>query len=279
VQFPDGRIAFSRGSSSGGDPFLRDAPDGLIDPRLRTVSFWNHDQCLLELHSYATHPMSSYGRGEVSSDFVGLARQRRQSDHPEVHQVYVSGCSGDVTAGKYNDGSPASRQQLIERMYQAMVAASQHVAKKPIAKVDFRTTPLLLEFNPDESLNAEKLSSTLSDPTVAVEERILAAMSLSSRQRVEAGQAIDMPCIDLGPATIVLFPGESFVGYQLQAQQILAKSMLLPIGYGECWTGYIPTAESFAEEFNESWQWVGPDAPDKMKAALQSLLMTNLPVK
>jgi len=27
---------------------------------------------VLALHAYATHPMSYYGRGEVTSDFVGL---------------------------------------------------------------------------------------------------------------------------------------------------------------------------------------------------------------
>ena len=49
------------------------------------------------------------------------------------------------------------------------------------------------------------------------------------------GQAIDMPCLDLGPAQIVLQPGEAFVGYQLMAQQIRPKSFVMSIGYGECW--------------------------------------------
>ena len=46
-----------------------------------------------------------------------------------------------------------------------------------------------------------------------------AAMGLSSLDRTERGQAIDLPCLQLGPARIVLLPGEAFVGYQLMAQQ------------------------------------------------------------
>ncbi|MEX0641770.1 MAG: hypothetical protein WD468_03670, partial [Pirellulales bacterium] len=41
VVLGEGRVAFSRGSNSGGDRFMREAPDGLIDPWLRTVSFWD----------------------------------------------------------------------------------------------------------------------------------------------------------------------------------------------------------------------------------------------
>ena len=48
--------------------------------------------------------MSYYGKGGVSADFLGLARKRRQADDPKVFQIYASGCSGNVTAGKYNDG-------------------------------------------------------------------------------------------------------------------------------------------------------------------------------
>ena len=67
--------------------------------------------------------MSYYGKGGVSSDFVGLARKRRQADDPRVFQAYPSGCSGNVTAGKYNDGTPDDRPILAERLYNAMAEA------------------------------------------------------------------------------------------------------------------------------------------------------------
>ncbi len=101
----DGSVHFDRGSRSGDSARLADADEGLIDPFLKTISFYHGDKPVLALHCYATHPMSYYGRGEVSSDFVGLARARRQRDDRSIRQIYVSGCSGDVTAGKYNNGS------------------------------------------------------------------------------------------------------------------------------------------------------------------------------
>jgi hypothetical protein len=47
----NGKIDFNRYSSSGGDSFHSTAPDGLIDPYLKTVSFWNGDEPLLAISS------------------------------------------------------------------------------------------------------------------------------------------------------------------------------------------------------------------------------------
>lgn len=270
----DGKVSFARGSSSGGDPLHRDAEEGAIDPALRTLSFWNEGECLLELHSYATHPMSSYGKGMVSSDFVGLARRLRQSQRPKVFQVYVSGCSGDVTAGKYNDGSQASRAGLIQRLNEGMIRSSDTTEVFPLDTVQFRNARLALEYSPKPDLTQETLEKRLRDPNVSTEQRILAAMGLASRRRVEANKLIDMPCIHLGKAKVLLFPGESFVDYQIQAQTLAQSqdAMLLPIGYGECWTGYVPTEKDFAEGFGDSWVWVAPGSESRMQAAMRDSL-------
>ncbi|MFP6762906.1 MAG: hypothetical protein VB858_04790, partial [Planctomycetaceae bacterium] len=84
----DGRVSYGRGSRSGSSSFHASAPDGLIDPYLKTISFWNDGIELVALHSYATHPMSYYGRGGVTYDFVGMARERRRRDNQKVHQIY-----------------------------------------------------------------------------------------------------------------------------------------------------------------------------------------------
>ena len=70
---PDGKVKQWRGSSCK-DPTLIDLPEGLIDPWLRTVALYHGEKKLLSLHYYATHPMSYYGDGRVSSDFAGLAQ-------------------------------------------------------------------------------------------------------------------------------------------------------------------------------------------------------------
>jgi hypothetical protein len=269
---PDGRVHFGRGSNGGGDEFYRNASDGQIDPFLKTLSFWDGDKPLLALQAYATHPMSYYGRGEVTSDFVGLARERRQRDDLSVRQIYFTGCGGDVTAGKYNAGSRDDRLVLTERLYQAMVAAWDNTTRVPLETIDFRSTQVDLEFHPNPALTTEALAAALADESLTTEKRILAAMGLSSRQRVATGQKIDVPCVDLGGAQIVLLPGESFVGFQLTAQQLRPDSFVMAIGYGECWTGYIPTDAAFDDGFENSWLWVGPGSEERLDAALQRVL-------
>ena len=89
---------------------------------LKTISFWSHDEPLVAISHYAVHPMSYYGRGGVSYDFVGMARERWRRESG-LAQIYVTGCSGDVTAGKYNDGSTEHRVELADRLRRAMKIA------------------------------------------------------------------------------------------------------------------------------------------------------------
>ncbi len=104
VVHADGSIRFDRYSRMSADSFQAKADEGEIDPMLKSVTFYSGERPIAVISSYATHPMSDYGQGAVSADFVGMARRRRQLETPGTKQIYVSGCSGDVTAGKYNDG-------------------------------------------------------------------------------------------------------------------------------------------------------------------------------
>lgn len=279
----DGSVNFARGSSSGKEPLFRQADEGLIDPLLRTVSFWNNDNCILEYHTYATHPMSYYGRGEVTSDFVGLARKRRQKETGDTHQIYASGCSGDVTAGKYNDGTLEARVALTEKIRDAMQRSSEGVAKHPCEGWQVRSTPLVLPYSREPSLQKDALMGVLNDTNAKIENRILAAMGLASFDRaVVKQQPIDLVCLDLGLLKLVLFPGETFVGYQPLAQAISEKSSdrvpIVSVGYAECWTGYVPTEAAFADGFHESWLWVDRGSESSIDSALRKLFdTTNLP--
>jgi hypothetical protein len=274
VVYPDGHIKFDRYSSSGGNAFLKDTDEGDIDPLLRTISFWNEDTPVLALHSYATHPMSHYGKGAVSADFVGRARRLRHGDNPAVAQIYVSGCSGDVTAGKYNDGTDTMRPILADRLHNAMKSAWDATVRTPLtaSMIKFRNVPLVLPFNDDPEFLRETLLKELRDEAQPEGKRILAAMSLSSLDRVERGEPIDLVCADFGVARIVLMPGEAFVGYQQLAQSLSGDVLTMSIGYGECWPGYIPTQRAFDENFDHDWRWVSKAAAKPMEEALHKLL-------
>jgi hypothetical protein len=94
-----GMVRFDRTSSTKNAEAIA-ADEGLIDPWLKTLSFWYGDAAVAAISFYAVHPMSYYGGGEVSADFPGIARRQRQKETPAVRQIYCSGASGNVTAGK-----------------------------------------------------------------------------------------------------------------------------------------------------------------------------------
>src|SRR5947209_4063459 len=255
------------------DAGIRAHPEGTIDAWLKTLSFWDGDRPVAALSCYATHPMSYYGKGGVSSDFVGMARKRRQADDPKVAQLYVSGCSGNVTAGKYNDGSPGNRPVLADRIYQAMTAAWKNTRRQPLQAVDFRSVPLRLEPRDGPGFTVAELTKRLTSDARPFGQ-CLAALGLSWRKRADAGHKIDVPVLDFGVAQLVLLPAEAYVEYQLLAQQLRPDSFVVVLGYGECAPGYIPTEKAFEEGDTNlrDWCWVAPGAERAMTAALEAAL-------
>jgi hypothetical protein len=272
---PDGKALFNRMSATR-DPKIREQPEGTIDPWLKTLSFWDGDEPVAALSCYATHPMSYYGRGGVSADFVGLARKRRQADLPKTLQVYFSGCSGNVTAGKYNDGAPENRAVLAERMYQAMKAAWQATKRHPLEKLELRSVDLRLEPRATGGHDRDALQKRLATDARPFGQ-CLAALGLSWRQRAEAGHKIQVPALDLGKAVFVVLPGEAYVEYQLMAQERRPDAFVVVAGYGECAPGYIPTERHWKEgDGNLSdWCWVAPGAEERIRAALRAVLAAD----
>ncbi len=86
--------------------------------------------------------MSFYGKGNVSADFVGLARRRWQRDEPGAMHFFANGCGGNLATGKYNRGEPEDREELTERLYKAWKEAWRIRRKMPIEQMVFRSIPL-----------------------------------------------------------------------------------------------------------------------------------------
>ena len=87
---------------------------GNLPLRTEVVTLLQGERPLVRLHYYATHPQSYYGDGRATSDTVGLAREEMEREEG-IPQIYFTGCAGDITAGKYNDGSPAARRAARRR--------------------------------------------------------------------------------------------------------------------------------------------------------------------
>lgn len=253
------------------DPKGMAAPDGVIDPYLRTLTFFDGETALASLHCYATHPMSHYGKGGVSYDFVGLARQRRQADNIECLQIYTTGCAGNIGAGKYNDGTPPARYALADSIYRAMAASEQSAKRAALSKIDFRLVPLPLPMREEPTFTRADFEAELNNPTLSYGERARGAIGLTWRNRAESGNVIQVPVIGLGPATIIHLPGEPFIEYQLAAQQMNPERFVMTIGYGDGAPGYIPTDAAFDQGGYESGRWalVAPGVEAVMMKALR----------
>lgn len=268
----DGKPHHNRMSATR-DAKIRAEEEGTIDPWLKTLSFWDGDRPVLALSVYATHPMSYYGKGGVSADFVGLARKRRQADDPQVTQLYASGCSGNVTAGKYNDGSAENRPVLADRIYRAMSQAWRNTQRRPLGDVTFRCAKLRLEPRDGPGFTVADLQERLKNDKQPFGQ-CLAALGLSWRKRADAGATIDVPALDWGDAQLVLLPAESYVEYQLLAQKLRPDSFVVVLGYGECAPGYVPTEQAVRENDANlhDWNWVASGSEQRMTRVLRQVL-------
>ena len=72
----------------------------------------------------------------MSYDFVGMARAEREAALPGVPHIHFNGASGNVAAGKYNDGTPANRPILADRLAAGMNAAWKATQRTPITGSD-----------------------------------------------------------------------------------------------------------------------------------------------
>ncbi|WP_422926587.1 hypothetical protein [Singulisphaera sp. PoT] len=243
---PDGKSLYVRYSSTT-DPKVRAEPIGTIDPMLKSIGFCKGDKVLARLYYYATHPMSYYGDGRVTSDFVGLARNKRDAEEPETLHLYFTGSSGNITPGKYNDGNHANRAILAERVRAAMAAADE--AARPhetrLESIDWFTAPLTLE--PREGLDLDQLKAIAADPKRTTVERNRSAMTCGWLIRAASKRPILLTRLDLGDVSVLHLPAETFIEYQLEAQKIKPGSMLATAAYGDGGPWYLPLQRSFAE--------------------------------
>lgn len=268
----DGAIRFDRMSRTT-NPVAVAAAEGVIDPWLRTLSFWDGDTPLAAVSAYAVHPMSHYGAGEVSADFPGLARRARQTSLPGVFQVYCSGCAGNVVAGKYNAGRAEDRIALAGRLESASAEAWRTTERRPLRQIDYRVERVRLEPRNDAGFTVADLERTLRTDDKPFRQ-CLAALGLSWRARADAGQKVEVPVIDFGVVQFLLLPGESYVEFQLAAQAVRPDSLVVVSGYGECATGYIPTEKHIADGDGNlaDWCWVAPGSEEKLLTAIRAVL-------
>jgi len=256
--------------SSCKDPELRAEPDGYIDPMLKTVTFAKGDRPLVRLHYYATHPQTGRGDGWVGMDCVGHARENLERKE-NVVQIYFTGCAGDVTMGKYNDGSLEAREELTGRLLAGMEAAAAATRFAPLGPIGWHVVPLKLPARTDAQYDPAANRATLANEKADTAARENAASRLAFIERID--RPIDLSMLAVGDLRIFHLPGEPMVEFQLFAQRSAPKQFVAVAGYGDGGTGYLCTKESYVQGgYEPTATLISPDGEAALKSAIRQLL-------
>ncbi|HRI87390.1 MAG TPA: hypothetical protein PK869_03955 [Candidatus Hydrogenedentes bacterium] len=258
---PDGKVKWIRWSATK-DPEARAQPVGTIDPLVRALSFWNEDAPVAVLTYYTTHPQSYYGAGQVTWDFPGIARQISERTVPEAAWIHFNGASGNVTAGKFNDGNPVNRLALAQRLSEGMKQAWETTTKAPLSagNIVWRTEDVMLPLRAEISEEHER--AILADANADPGQRRRASNELAWIERCKAGNKVALSMLRVGEVSVLHMPGELFVEYQLAAQAMRPASPVCMAAYGEYGMGYIGLTESYPQGGYETGLYVSRTAPE-----------------
>lgn len=245
----NGLVRASRYSATK-DSAIRAEPEGLIDPIVSLISFWNKDQPVAVLSYYATHPQSYYRTGIANPDFPGVARFMRQLAVPNALHIHFNGAGGNITAGKYNDGAHINRLILAERLADGMKRAWDATKKEPIdaSQVSWTIEPIKIPLKEDVITMEQKMLTE----TPAFLANNMSKLVLLRRE--QAGKKIDMTCLKIGKARIIHLPGEPFIEYQLAAKAYRKDLFVAVAGYGDYSPGYMCDEKGYEQGGYEAGQ-------------------------
>jgi hypothetical protein len=267
---PDGKIKVRYSSTK--DPFLKEAQEGKIDPWLKTVTLYDGETPLVRMHYYASHPQSHYGDGKAFPDTPGMARSYLENEEG-VAQIYFTGCAGDITAGRYNDGSPAARLAMSKQLYSGMIRAIAATRRVSVSGFSWKTVDVRFAPRREAEFGEAALRKAMADPAAAPTKRLTAALGVAWAERIRTRPVIDLSRLRIGPADILHLPGEPFVEFQLYAQNARSDRFVAVAGYGEGGTGYICTDAAIAEGgYEPTASHVGPPSEALLKSAIEELL-------
>jgi hypothetical protein len=275
IQDETGKVVATRYTATR-DEKLRALPDGIIDPELSSLSFWNGGTPVAVLSYYACHPQSYYRTGIPSPDFPGIARFIRSQDAPGPLYVHFNGAGGNIGAGKYNDGSKENRLLLARRVADAMRESLDKTKKYEVSpiQVSWATMPVALPLA--KHLSREVLVQGLRKWNGVTYWG--SPDKLAWVLRCENGHKIDLSCLSVGDVRVLNMPGELFVEYQLAAKSMRPDLKIAMAAYGDYGPGYIGTAKAYGQggyETSESASNVGPETEEILMRGMRTLLQVE----
>jgi len=274
----DGKVKITRYSAAA-NPAVRAEPEGVIDPMVSLVSFWNNDKPLAVLSYYATHPQSYYGTGIPNPDYPGVARFLRQLAVPDALHIHFNGAGGDVTAGKYNDGSKENRGILGERLADGMKRAWEATERFSAKPQDIRWSVEPVSLPPAKNLEEMKslaLGNMKNGKRPWDNENVVTnnMSKIPFLERCKEGRKIDIGCLTVGSGRILFMPGELAVEYQIAAKELRKDLFIAMAAYGDYGMGYISTAIQYTQGGYEAGpaSAVAPEVENVLMGAVRKLL-------
>jgi len=269
---PDGKVKFTRTSSTK-NAEMRAEPEGVIDPMVTSLSFWDKAGPIAVLTSYACHPQSYYRLGYPTPDFPGIARFIRSQSWPHTLHVHFNGAGGNITAGKYNDGAWENRMILANRLADGMKEALDKTVKSPLKAEDIGWSSIPVRLPLSNHLKAEELIAKLK--ATPPKGYISYADQLAWLKRTEEGHAIDITCLRVGSSRMLHLPGELFVEYQLAAKAMRPDLHVAVAAYGDYGPGYIGSTCAYEQggyEVGPTSSNVAPQVEPILINAMKDLL-------
>jgi hypothetical protein len=264
----DGKLV-SRVSTAGKRKEMADAPEGPIDPWLRTITLAQGTKPVVRLHYYTTHPQTFCCEGTVTADFVGTARDAAEKEDG-VAQVYFTGAAGDSTVGKYNDETPEKRKELAGRLLEGFRASIRATKYQPLKSATWRTLSLKLPGRPESDPLLKTYREKMNDTKATAPERLRGAIAVAYSERT---RPFDISVLDLGPAMILHLPGEPLLEFQRFAMQQRTDKFVTVAGYGDIGPGYIcPDLAHQEGSYEPSASNTPPGTEKIVKAAIEKLL-------
>lgn len=265
----DGLVHASRYTACG-DPKLRAEPEGIVDPMVSLVSFWNNEKPVAVLSFYATHPQSYYRTGIANPDFPGIARFMRQLEIPDALPIHFNGAGGNIGAGKYNDGSKVNRGILAQRLADGMKRAWEATEKEEMnpSLVEWLAIPVRLPPSESSMKNVDKWEKT---GDLQYLSKVISNVAYIERYR--QGKQIYVTCLKAGRVRILGLPGEAFVEFQLFAKAERPDLFVAVAAYGDYGPGYIPTAEAYKQGgYEAEVAGVAPEASEILFETICNIL-------
>ncbi len=163
------------------------------------------------------------------------------------------------------------RPVLVQRIYDAIVASESSLKREAIESVNWVTNEILPptqdRYSEDEIL---KQIHNKSEPVV---NRNRPSYIVSWIRRTLQEQPIILSGLHVNQTSMLHLPAESFVEYQLEAQQFATSRFVACAAYGDGGPWYIPTEEAYPQGgYEVSVAWCTPVVDPILTAGVQALL-------